>query len=130
MFCQTKIQIGLEEERLSFENDWNDDWNDVSLLAGLEEPTTRDVLPDHIHIGEGSRMRPAEVINRASTSKKSSLQDRVTAGVASHDHVQFIMHSPQLEYPISLPFMPPQKLTVERILAEIERVWMTLIRLR
>ena len=71
MFCQTKIQIGLEEERLSFENDWNDDWNDVSLLAGFEEPTTRDVLPDHIHIGEGSRMRPAEVINRASTSKKS-----------------------------------------------------------
>ena len=32
------------------------------------------------------------------------------------------MHSPQLEYPISLPFMPREKLTVERILAEIERV--------
>ena len=51
-----------------------------------------------------------------------SLLDRVTEGVAMHDQVRFIMHSPQLEYPISLPFMPREKLTVERILAEIERV--------
>ena len=51
-----------------------------------------------------------------------SLLDRVTEGVAMHDQVRFIMHSSQLEYPISLPFMPREKLTVERILAEIERV--------
>ena len=52
----------------------------------------------------------------------ASVLDRVTDGVAMHDQVRFIMHSPQLEYPISLPFMPREKLTVERILAEIERV--------
>ena len=51
-----------------------------------------------------------------------SLLDRVTEDVAMHDQVRFIMHSPQLEYPISLPFMPHEKLIVERILAEIERV--------
>ena len=51
-----------------------------------------------------------------------SLLDRVTEGVAMRDQVRFIMHSPQLEYPISLRFMPREKLTVERILAEIERV--------
>ena len=51
-----------------------------------------------------------------------SLLDRVTDGVAMHDQVRFIMHSSQLEYPISLPFMSREKLTVERILAEIERV--------
>ena len=40
-----------------------------------------------------------------------------------HDQlVRFITHSPQLEYPISLPFMPRERLTVDRILAEIERV--------
>ena len=39
-----------------------------------------------------------------------------------HDQVRFIMHSPQLEYPISLPFMPHERLTMDRILAEIERV--------
>ena len=59
-----------------------------------------------------------------------SLLDRVTEGVAMHDQVRFIMHSPQLEYPISLPFMPREKLTVERTLAEIERVIQSKIRLR
>ena len=43
-----------------------------------------------------------------------SLLDRVTEGVAMHDQVRFIMHSSQLEYPISLPFMPREKLTVEK----------------
>ena len=51
-----------------------------------------------------------------------SLLDRVTDGVAVHDQVRFVMHSPQIEYPISLLFMSREKLTVERILAEIERV--------
>ena len=32
------------------------------------------------------------------------------------------MHSPQVEYPISSPFMPREKLTVDRILDEIGRV--------
>ena len=51
-----------------------------------------------------------------------SLLDRITDGVAMHDQVRFITHSPQLEYPISLPFMSRERLTVDRILAEIERV--------
>ena len=39
-----------------------------------------------------------------------------------HDQVRVIMNSPQLQYPISLLFMPREKLTVEKIFAEIERV--------
>ena len=39
-----------------------------------------------------------------------------------HDQVRFVLHSPQLEYPISLPFMPRQRLTTERVLAEFEHV--------
>ena len=46
----------------------------------------------------------------------------VTDGVVMHDQVRFITHSPQLEYPISLPLMPRERLTTDRILAEIERV--------
>ena len=49
------------------------------------------------------------------------LLDRVTDGVAMHDQVRFIMHSLQLEYPTSLLFMPRERLTVDRILAEIGR---------
>ena len=43
-------------------------------------------------------------------------------GVPVHDQVCFVLRSPQLEYPIFLPFMPREKLTSECILAEIERV--------
>ena len=49
------------------------------------------------------------------------LLDRVTDGVAMHDQVRFIMHSSQLECPISSPFMTRERFTVDRILAEIER---------
>ena len=48
--------------------------------------------------------------------------DEVTDGVPVHDQVRFVLHSPQLEKPISFPFMPRQRLTTERVLAELERV--------
>ena len=48
--------------------------------------------------------------------------DEVTDGVPVHDQVRSVLHSPQLEKPISFPFMPRQRLTTERVLAELERV--------
>jgi hypothetical protein len=36
------------------------------------------------------------------------------------DQVRFALHSPQMEYPISLPFMPRQRLIT--VLAKFERV--------
>ena len=44
-----------------------------------------------------------------------SLPETVTKDVPVHDQVRFVLRSPQLEYPISLPFMPREKLTSERI---------------
>jgi histidinol-phosphate/aromatic aminotransferase/cobyric acid decarboxylase-like protein len=38
------------------------------------------------------------------------------------DQVRFVLQSPRLKNPISLPFLPRQRLTTERVLAEIERV--------
>ena len=38
------------------------------------------------------------------------------------DLIRFIMQSPDLSYPISLPFMPLHALTGERVLGEIEKV--------
>ncbi|XP_028393188.1 uncharacterized protein LOC114517600 [Dendronephthya gigantea] len=51
-----------------------------------------------------------------------SLLETVTNGVPMHDQVRFVLRSSQLEYPISLPFMPRERLTSERVLTEIERV--------
>jgi hypothetical protein len=48
--------------------------------------------------------------------------DRVIRDVPSHDQVRFVLRSQQLDPPISLPFMPRQRLTTERVLAEIEPV--------
>ena len=51
-----------------------------------------------------------------------SLLNAVTKDIPAHDQVRFVLRSPQLENPISLPFMPLSRLTTERVLDEIERV--------
>ena len=48
--------------------------------------------------------------------------DETIGGVPPHDQVRLVLHSNQLEYPINFPFMTPNRLTTERILAEFERV--------
>lgn len=51
-----------------------------------------------------------------------SLLNTVTEGIPEHDQVRFVLQSPVLDPPITVPFMQRQRLTPERILAEIERV--------
>ena len=51
-----------------------------------------------------------------------SLLNVITKDIPAHHQARFVLRSPQLEYPISLPFLPLSHLTTERILAEIERV--------
>ena len=48
--------------------------------------------------------------------------DETIGGVSPQDQVRLILHSTQLEYPITFPFMTPHRLTTERILAEFQRV--------
>ena len=50
------------------------------------------------------------------------LLEEVKEGMAPNDQVRFILRSEQLETPISLPFMPVERLTAERIYSELERV--------
>ena len=50
------------------------------------------------------------------------LLEEVKEGMAPNDQVRFILRSEQLETPISLPFMPVQRLTAERVYSELERV--------
>ena len=47
---------------------------------------------------------------------------KISNGMLATDQVRFVMHSQQLSYPISLPFMPRNELTTTRIMFEIERV--------
>jgi hypothetical protein len=51
-----------------------------------------------------------------------SILNTITRDIPEHDQVRFVLHSPQLETPISLPFMALSHLTTERVLAQIERV--------
>ena len=48
--------------------------------------------------------------------------DETIRGVPPDDQVRFVLHSQQLEQPISFPFLPRHRLTTERVLAEFERV--------
>ena len=52
----------------------------------------------------------------------TSILSDMTAGIADRDQIRFVMHSPQLNNPISLPFMPLKELTPRRLMFEIERV--------
>ena len=51
-----------------------------------------------------------------------SLLNNVIKDVPENDQVRFVLQSPQLEHPISIPFLSASRLTTERILAQIERV--------
>ena len=48
--------------------------------------------------------------------------DETIGDVPPQDQVRVILHSTQLEYPITFPFMTPERLTTERILAKFQRV--------
>ena len=52
----------------------------------------------------------------------TSILSDMTAGMTDHDQIRFLMHSPQLNSPISLPFMLLKELTPRRLMFEIERV--------
>ena len=58
------------------------------------------------------------VLNRAF----QHLFDRLTVDMSLHDQVRLILSSHQLDRPISLPFLPRDRLTPERFLAAVERV--------
>ena len=50
------------------------------------------------------------------------LLEDVTWDMAPNDQVRFILRSDQLDTPISIPFLPVEQLTTERVFSQIERV--------
>ena len=50
------------------------------------------------------------------------LLEDVTWDMAPNDQIRFILRSDQLETPISIPFLPVERLTTERVFSQIERV--------
>ena len=50
------------------------------------------------------------------------LLEDVKEGMAPNDQIRFILRSDQLETPVSLPFMPVERLTTERVYSALERV--------
>lgn len=51
-----------------------------------------------------------------------SILDHIVGNTPSQDLVRISMDNPELDYPIVLPFMRQNALTVDRLLSEIERV--------
>ena len=51
-----------------------------------------------------------------------SIIDRITDGMPGNDMVRIILITDQLDYPVSLPFMRNDELTVEKLLAQVQRV--------
>ena len=62
-----------------------------------------------------------ESYQRTQTIFEHLLND-VTTGMNDQDQVRFVLHSEQLDTPISIPFMPVVQLTPEKVFSQIERV--------
>ena len=62
-----------------------------------------------------------ESYERTQTIFEHLLKD-VTRDMNEKDHVRFVLRSDQLDTPISMPFMPVEQLTTERVFSQIERV--------
>ena len=62
-----------------------------------------------------------ESYERTQTIFEHLLKD-VTRDMNEKDHVRFVLRSDQLDTPISMPFMPVEQLTAERVFSQIERV--------
>ena len=58
---------------------------------------------------------------RAHTIFHHMLED-VTTGMNPNDQVRFVLRSDQLQSPISIPFLPLEKLTTEKVLSYVEKV--------
>ena len=50
------------------------------------------------------------------------LIEDVTKGMNPNDQVRFVLRSDQLQTPISIPFLPLEELTVEKVLSHVEKV--------
>ena len=50
------------------------------------------------------------------------LLEDVTIGMNPNDQVRFVLRSDQLQTPISIPFLPVEKLTTEKVLSQVEKV--------
>ena len=50
------------------------------------------------------------------------LLEDVTTGMSPNDQVRFILRSDQLQTPISIPFLPLEKLTTEKVLSHVEKI--------
>ena len=50
------------------------------------------------------------------------LLEDVTTGMNPNDQVRFVLRSDQLQTPISIPFLPLEKLTTEKVLSYVEKV--------
>ena len=58
---------------------------------------------------------------RAHTIFHHMLED-VTTNMKPNDQVRFVLRSDQLQTPISIPFLPVEKLTTEKVLSHVEKV--------
>ena len=50
------------------------------------------------------------------------LLEDVTTGMNPNDRVRFVLRSDQLQTPISIPFLPVEKLSTEKVLSHVEKV--------
>lgn len=125
-----EIIAELLEEGTTKENEFSQLWSEANLRNAYEITKTSQrrvakfntTATDYLVHLKDLNLRSLKEVLGFLEALFSNILSTVTAGMQTNDKVRFVMHSSQLSYPISLPFMPLTDLTPTRIMFEIERV--------
>lgn len=120
----------LDEGIAPQEDEWDQHWSerDVSNAYEIIQTSQRRVAKfntaatDYLLKVKDLSVRGLREVLHFLEAVFLSILATITTGMLPTDQVRFVMHSPQLSYPISLPFMTLTDLTPKRIMFEIERV--------
>ena len=118
------IQAGRGEKRKNDEPLLPE--NDFYLMESVKKHNSkkfRMTATDHV-VRFNNVLRDVDLLESHERTRAifEHLLNDVTEGMGEKDQVRFVLRSEQLDTPISLPFLPVERLTTERVFSQIERV--------
>ena len=118
---EVPVEAGSSQEEEEDQHDPRDSY-DITQTSQKRVAKFNTTATDYLLTVKDLRVHGLREVLNLLDAIFSSILVNITKGMLPTDQVRFVMHSPQLSYPISLPFMPLRNLTATRIMFEIERV--------
>ena len=121
------VQIGRGEKRKSAEQDeqslQGEYYYHIENVKKHHSKKFRMTATDHV-VRFNNVLRDVDLLESIERTQAifHHLLNDITWDMDKEDRVRFVLRSEQLDTPISIPFLPVEQLTTERIFSQIERV--------